>query len=158
MTVSPPAPLLRLAHHFQSMPPVAALGLHVDGCDGRTLRLSAPLALHVNDKGCAFGGSLASLMTLAGWGLLTLRLEDAGFDAEVYVAESQTRYRAPLYDDLRVEAALVDEAAWPGFVDTLRARGRARIEIAARALCADGTLATESIARFAALRRTPAAE
>ncbi|MCP2936805.1 thioesterase domain-containing protein, partial [Salmonella enterica subsp. enterica serovar Typhimurium] len=88
------------------------------------------------DKGCAFGGSLASLMTLAGWGLLTLRLEDAGFDAEVYVAESQTRYRAPLYDDLRVEAALVDEAAWPGFVDTLRARGRARIEIAARALCA----------------------
>ncbi|HZH43514.1 MAG TPA: YiiD C-terminal domain-containing protein [Lysobacter sp.] len=156
MTALHDAALARLQHHFDAMPPVAALQLRVDGCDGRILRLSAPLALHVNDKGCAFGGSLASMMTLAGWGLLTLKLEDAGRAADVYVADSQLRYLAPLYDDLRVEAALAAPAAWPEFLATFDTRGRARIEVHARALCADGTVATESVARFAALRRADA--
>lgn len=155
MTVSPAA-LQRLEHHFRSMPPVAALALRVDAFDGRALRLWAPLSQHVNDKGCAFGGSLASMMTLAGWGLITLRLEDVGVDADVYVASADLRYLAPLYDDLRVEATLIDEAPWGDFVRTLRTRGRARIEVIARAFCADGTVATESVARFAAKRREPA--
>ena len=61
-------PLELIARHFAAMPPVAALQLRVDDFDGDTLHLSAPLSAHVNDKGCAFGGSLASLMTLAAWG------------------------------------------------------------------------------------------
>ena len=44
---------------YQAMPPVAAMQLRIAGFDGDALRLEAPLAAHVNDKGCAFGGSLA---------------------------------------------------------------------------------------------------
>ena len=62
------AALATLEHHFQAMPPVAALQIAVDGFDGDCLRLSAPLAVHVNDKGCAFGGSLVFAMTLASLG------------------------------------------------------------------------------------------
>ena len=38
------AALATLEHHFQAMPPVAALRIRVDGFDGDCLRLSAPLA------------------------------------------------------------------------------------------------------------------
>ena len=63
-TTDPAALLDALDAHLQAMPPVAALRLRIAGYDGARLRLRAPLDANVNDKGCAFGGSLASLMTL----------------------------------------------------------------------------------------------
>jgi len=143
--------LARLHHHYQSMPPVAAMDVSVAAYDGYRLRLHAPLATHVNDKGCAFGGSLASMMTLASWGLVSLHIEEAGLEAEVFVADSQIRYLAPLFADLDVEAELAPESAWPGFIATLRERGRARIGLVARAKLPDGGIATEFTARYVAI-------
>ena len=145
--------LTRLDHHYQSMPPVAALQLRVAGFDGERLQLHAPLSAHVNDKGCAFGGSLASMMTLASWGLVTLRIEAAGLDADVYVADSQVRYLAPLFADLDVTAEA--DADWEAFIATLRQRGRARIGLRAWAELPEGGVATEFTARYVAIVRDP---
>lgn len=147
--------LLQLDHHFQSMPPVAAMQLRIEGFDGDRLRLHAPLSVHVNDKGCAFGGSLGSMMTLASWGLVTLRIEAAGLEADVYVADSQVRYLAPLFADLHVVAQGDAEADWVAFVDTLRQRGRARIGLRAWAGLPEGGVATEFTARYVAILRDP---
>src|SRR3954469_16175757 len=105
-------PLALLERHFAAMPPVAALRLQVAGFDGECLRLSAPLSAHVNDKGCAFGGSLASLMTLAAWGVLTLRLHALGNRGDVFGADSQVQSRAPLFADLHARARLAADADW----------------------------------------------
>lgn len=136
---------------YQAMPPVAALQLRVAGFDGDRLQLQAPLDAHVNDKGCAFGGSLASLMTLAGWGLVSLHLQQAGVAAEIYVAESHVDYRAPLFADLRAVAGLDPGASWADFDATLQARGRASVRIAAHVPLPDGGIAAESSARFVAV-------
>ena len=136
-----------------AMPPVAALGLRAEAYDGLTLRLRAPLAANINDKGCAFGGSLASLLTLAGWGLVTARLGEAGLQADVYVADSEVRYKAPLFDDLVAEAVLAEGEDWDAFVATLRQRGRARITLDATVGLPDGTVATSLRGRFVAKRR-----
>lgn len=149
--------LQRLSDHYRSMPPVAALGLSIAGYDGQRLRLAAPLALHVNDKGCAFGGSLGSLLTLAGWGLLQLRLEAAGIDADIFVADSRLRFRAPLYADLVAEAELAEPSDWERFLRALRERGRGRIRVRALAPLAEGGVATEAEGDYAAIVRTPAA-
>lgn len=145
--------LQRLQHHYQSMPPVAAMDLTIAGYDGDRLRLQAPLARHVNDKGCAFGGSLASVMTLASWGLVSLRLDQAGVDADVFVADSQVRYLAPLFDDLDVHAELAQDSSWEVFLATLRQRGRARAGLVSRALLPGGASATEFTARYVAIAR-----
>ncbi|SFL13664.1 YiiD C-terminal domain-containing protein [Lysobacter sp. cf310] len=145
--------LQRLRHHYQSMPPVAAMQLNVADYDGQRLRLHAPLAQHVNDKGCAFGGSLASMMTLASWGLVSLRLEQAGIDADVYVADSQIRYLAPLYADIDVDAELAADADWDSFLSTLRERGRARTGLVARVRLPEGGVATDFTARYVAIAR-----
>ena len=145
--------LQRLLQHYQSMPPVAVMDLRIAGYDGQCLRLHAPLARHVNDKGCAFGGSLASMMTLASWGLVSLQLDAADIDAEVYVADSQVRYLAPLFCDLEVGASLAEGEDWADFIRTLRQRGRARTQLVARVPLADGRVATEFTARYVAIAK-----
>ena len=146
-----------LAAHFAGMPPVAALRPAIaDWRDGH-LRLSAPLAANVNDKGCAFGGSLVSLMTIAAWGLVSLELAQAGIEADIYVADSRVRYLKPVYEDLVVEARLEtagEEGAQainlPG---TLRAQGRVSFRINACTLLADGASAAVLAGRYVAIAR-----
>jgi thioesterase domain-containing protein len=147
------AALQHLDAHFQAMPPVAAMRLSIAGYDGQRLRLHAPLSANVNDKGCAFGGSLGSLMTLAAWGLATLRVQDAGMQADVFVADSRIRYLAPLFADLTAEAELEPSASWDEFLATLRERGRARTELVARVPLPDGGVAAEFAARYVAFRK-----
>lgn len=145
--------LQALDAHFRAMPPVTVMDLRIDGYEAGALRLRAPLARHVNDKGCAFGGSLVSLMTLAAWGVVTLHLQQAGIAADVFVANSAVRYRAPLFDDLVVEARLADEAAWDGFLAALRDRGRAGVRLAACVLLPDAGIAAEMQARYVAVAK-----
>ena len=155
MTVTIPSSRTRaldaLAHELQSMPPVAALRPRIGEADGDRLHLHAPLAANVNDKGCAFGGSLTSLMTLAGWGLISLRLAEEGLDADVFVADSEVRYRAPLYADLHAVARLAEGETWDAFLDALRAKGRARLGVVADVSLPEGGVATESRSRYAAI-------
>lgn len=145
--------LARLSDYCHGMPPVAAMRVEVDGFDGRQLRLRAPLSANVNDKGTAFGGSLTSIMTVAGWGLVTLHLDLAGEEAEVYVADSAIRYLAPLREDLQAQASFAEGESWDSFLTTLRQRGRARIQVRACVTLPDGGEATTLEGRFVAIAK-----
>ena len=147
------APLAALTAHFAGMPPVAALQPAIaDWGDGR-LRLSAPLAANVNDKGCAFGGSLVSLMTIGGWGLVFLELAQAGIEADIYVADSRVRYLKPVFEDLVVEATFDDAGERAALPDALRKQGRASIRLKSESLLGDGGVAASFVGRYVAIAR-----
>lgn len=150
--MAPIEPRTTLEEHLRSIPQVRAMQVELAGESDGCQRLRAPLAPNVNDKGTAFGGSLVSLMTLAGWCLVSGRLERAGLDAEVYVADSLVRYLAPLRADLEAEAWL-EEGDWEDFVASFRQRGKARCRIAARVRLPDGGEATTFSGRFVALAK-----
>ncbi len=152
-----PDSLARLQQRLDRMPPVRAMQLKVSGYAPETgLSLAAPLSANVNDKGCAFGGSLSGLMTLACWGSASLSLDLAGFtDAEVYVQDSSVQYLAPLYDDLLATARIADNGRWEDFVRAFRERGKARAVLVAQICCADGRVAASLGGRFVALRPRP---
>ncbi|MFS8487394.1 thioesterase [Xanthomonas campestris pv. raphani] len=139
-----------LQQQFVAMPPVLSMGIAVDGLHDGALRLRAPLQANVNDKANAFGGSLASLMTLAGWGWLTLQLQLAGHDADVYVADSQLRYVAPVYEELVADAAPSAAGNWEVFLATFRQRGKARIDMRAQVALESGAAAATLSGRFVA--------
>lgn len=141
--------LATLDRHFESMPPVAAMRIRAVGLDADSLWLHAPLQANVNDKSCAFGGSLASIMTLAGWGWLMLAADRAGLASEVYVADSSIRYLAPLFEDLRGHAWLRPDQDWPAIVRTLGERRRASATMMAEVRSESGTVAATLEARFA---------
>ena len=149
-------PLDALTAHFAGMPPVAALQPRVLAWEDGALRLVAPLAANINDKGNAFGGSLCSLMTIAGWGLAFLQLAEAGLEADIYVADTRIRYLKPVYEDLLVEARL--DTAGEGAValdlsGTLRAQGRASFRINACTVLADGGTAAALNGRYVAIAK-----
>ena len=145
--------LAALAAHFAGMPPVAAMQPRILGWQGDALVLGAPLAANINDKGCAFGGSLSSLMTIAGWGVASVLLAEAGVDADIYVADSRVRYLKPVYEDLVVDAGFDDPVERAALADTLRRQGRASIRLKSESLLADGGVAASFVGRYVAIVR-----
>jgi thioesterase domain-containing protein len=135
------------------IPLAHAMDLQLLGYDDDCLRFAVPLDPNINDKGCAFGGSLVSVMTLAGWALVELALQRRGEQCDVFVAESTVRYLQPVWGDFTSEARLPMEATWTTFFSTLTARGRARIEVACCVPGNDGQPAATLSARFVAKRR-----
>lgn len=143
-----PARIEALLH---AMPPVAALQPRLAELDDGKCNLHAPLAANINDKGCAFGGSLVSLMTLAGWGLVTAWLERRGIKAEVYVADSQVKYRAPLYDDLDARAVFAELPDADAVLRDLRQGKRVSFRIQSEVRRSDGGIATSMESRYVAV-------
>ena len=134
------------------IPLARAMQLRVAAYRDDELVLAAPLAPNVNDKGCAFGGSLASLLTLAGWGLIVLHLRALGRDCDVYVQDSHMRYLAPVWGDFNAHAQLAASESWQTFDAALGARGKARTRVHCRVPLADGDACTLE-ARFVAIAK-----
>lgn len=137
--------------HFlrDSIPLARAMELRVGAHHGEALTLHAPLAANANDKGCAFGGSLSGLMTLAGWGVVELSLRQRGLRAEVFVADARVRYLRPLFADIEARATLADGESLAAFHETLAANGKAELRIVAEVAGSDGPACTQQ-ARYVA--------
>ena len=63
------------------------------------LTLEAPLSVNLNDKLTAFGGTLATLSTIAGWTMVSMICRESKLDIDIVVAESHIRYLAPVRCD-----------------------------------------------------------
>ncbi len=124
MTVA--AQLERTLH--EQIPLARAMGVRVANYDGVTLQLAAPLAPNVNHKLTAFGGSLYTLAVLCGWGLLHLKLAEAGVHRHIVIQEGAIRYLLPVAEELRAECR-VEDAAFARVLHTLERRDRARIAV-----------------------------
>lgn len=140
-----------LEQRLAQMPPARAMGLRIGHLEPHSLALQAPLSLNLNDKGSAFGGSLCSVMTLAAWGLVSVRLAEAGYQADVYVQDASTRYLAPLREDLYARAWLAEGESWAEVRQTFMARGRARARLHAHIRDRDGKVCCTLEGRFVAL-------
>jgi thioesterase domain-containing protein len=114
----------------REIPLTRAMGVTVVRCDARGLALAAPLAANLNHKRTAFGGSLAGLATLAGWGLLQLLLREHA-PATVVIRAAEVHYLRPVMQDIEATCALPPEAELARFQRMFARRGMARIELAA---------------------------
>ena len=112
------------------IPLVTQMQVQVAACDDMGITLTAPLAPNINHERSAFGGSLASLMTLACWGYLWLRLEE-GPGLHIVVNEAELKYLKPVTGELLARCAAPAADVLSGFLTTLKRRGKARIELKA---------------------------
>ena len=112
------------------IPLVAQMQVTVVGFDAQGLRLTAPLAPNINHERTAFGGSLASLMTLACWGYLWLKLEGEP-RLHIVVNEAKSSYLKPVTAELDTLCLSPAAAELEKFRTTLARRGKARIELSA---------------------------
>lgn len=135
-----------------SIPLVPQMQVRVASFDATGLSLTAPLAPNINHEQTAFGGSIASLATLACWGYLWLLLEDQP-RMHMVVHEAHIRYLKPVTAALTAECAVPAEESLERFLDTLGRRGKARIELKA-GIVQEGRLCAEYVGIFVAYRKT----
>ena len=122
------------------IPLTQAMQVRAASLDAHGLTLSAPLAANHNHQGSAFGGSLASLAVLAGWGLLWLAL-DHGRGTNIVVRDMHMEFLHPVNGGLHAACALPAPAAWEKFTATLTRRRKARLEVRIEILCESVTCA-----------------
>ncbi|HET7174531.1 MAG TPA: YiiD C-terminal domain-containing protein [Gammaproteobacteria bacterium] len=134
----------------RTIPLVTQMQVQVAGYDTAGLTLSAPLAPNINHERTAFGGSLASLATLACWGYLWLLLEDEP-SMHMVVNEAHMRYLKPVTGMLLACCAAPVAAEQGKFLEMLARRGKARLELKA-GIAEHGVLCAEYTGSFVAYR------
>lgn len=131
------------------IPLTAAMGVRVEGYDTERLILAAPLTANHNHLGTAFGGSLAALLILSGYGLLWLELGDA--ESHIVVRNTLLDYLRPVRDPLRAICARPAASELATFKQTFARRGKARIELHAT-IEQEGQVAVAFRGLFVAIR------
>jgi len=117
------------ARILADIPLARHIGVRVLSANEESVVLAAALGSNSNHKGTAFGGSLFSLAVLAGWGLLSVKLERAGVPGEIVIQDTQIHYLRPVTGDFTARAVAPDAAEFERLVRTLERRGRGRIGV-----------------------------
>jgi thioesterase domain-containing protein len=133
----------------RAIPITAAMGIRVTEASATQLVLEAPLAQNYNHLGTAFGGSLATIATLAGYALLWIEMRDPS--AHVVIRESRMNYRRPVRGDLRAICPVPDAATLATFHEALARKGKARITLDV-IIEENGQTAVEFSGTFVAIR------
>lgn len=112
----------------QQIPITRHMGLRVESYDGNCLHLASPLAPNTNHEMTAFGGSLYSAAVACGWGLLLLKLREAGLSGHVVIHRAEVEYRRPVREDF-VAVARVAEGDFERLTRALGRHNRGRLAI-----------------------------
>ncbi|MCH1931085.1 thioesterase domain-containing protein [Shewanella sp. A25] len=100
------------------------------------LRVSAPIAPNINLHQTMFAGSIYTLMTLTGWGMVWLQQQLQGVDGDIVLADAHIRYLAPVTHS--PEARVV----WQGAdLSTLLKGKKAKVKLEVKLYCGDSCCA-----------------
>ena len=121
-------PLLQELNDYlnRHVPLFRAMQAQIQRCDAAGLALTAPLEPNVNDKGTAFGGSMAAIAALTGWTMTTLALREHGESAEIVIIDSHLKFLRPVREGIVAECVLPEPAMVEQFIHRYRERGKAR--------------------------------
>ena len=137
--------LRRLQHVLQAeIPLTRAIGIQAIAYDRECLTLGAPLAQNVNDKGTVFSGSLNAVVTLAGWGLIWLLLDEYRLSGAIAIQDSTIHYVRPVRHDFSARCHRPGPVELNQFRSTMQRRGRARLTVEAGIWEQDTALVTFS--------------
>ena len=99
----------QLQQNWQQQIPLSDfMQLTIARFDGTELRCEAPLAPNINLHGTMFAGSIYSLATLTGWGLLHLQLQSLALEADLVLADASIRYRRPVKYQPQARCSLIN--------------------------------------------------
>lgn len=113
---------------FKDIAPAQAMGIRITRFENGRIELVAPFRPNINDKGTAFAGSISSMLTLAGWALITLHLKEADIAADVMVVKSEIEYTTAACSALFAEADIADSEITRILLE-LKKHGRSRARV-----------------------------
>jgi thioesterase domain-containing protein len=87
--------LLQSTWH-DTIPISEQMGIKLHQYTGRTLETRASLNKNINLHGSMFDGSIFSLATLTGWGMIYLQLKVKGLEGEIVLNDGNIHYHKPI--------------------------------------------------------------
>ena len=114
---------------YHEIPITKSMGLLVEEAKKEIVSLSASLELNINHKQTAFGGSLNSLATLAGWSLIWIRCSELRYPCEIVIQSAKTDYKKAIRSKLKATCLSPNEKKINTFFRTLERRGKARLKL-----------------------------
>ena len=83
------------------IPLTKMMGIKVQEYNEKELITTAPLNININDKGTAFGGSLATMTIISAWSLCWMITEELGLQSNnIVVIKNEHSYKKPVTKDL----------------------------------------------------------
>lgn len=115
--VKPLDPLMQVKHRpdwcdelqkrwREEIPICGQIGVRISQYTGYRFECSAPITPNINPHETMFAGSIFSLTTLTGWGMAWLLMRERGLAADVILADSHIRFRAPIKEPPRAVTSL----------------------------------------------------
>jgi thioesterase domain-containing protein len=80
----------------ETIPITEQMGIKLFQYSGRTLEARASLNKNINLHGTMFAGSIFSLATLTGWGMIFLQLRQSGREGDIVLGDGDIHYHKPL--------------------------------------------------------------
>ncbi len=80
----------------QQIPITQLMGIRVFQYTGKTFETRAALNPNMNLHGTMFAGSIYSLATLTGWGLVHLMMKENDVEGDIVLADAQVHYHKPV--------------------------------------------------------------
>ena len=133
------------------IPLTQAMAISVMRVDDQSVRLRAALAPNLNHQQSAFGGSIATLAITAAWAYVHVRLRREGWASTVVIQRNSVDFLAPARNDIEAHCAAPSALQWARFIDVLKRKGKARIDMHA-AVEAGDVLVARFEGRYVALR------
>ena len=83
------------------IPLTKLMELKIKDYSNNQLITTAPLNINKNDKGTAFGGSLATITIISSWSLCWLISKELGFDSKnIVIIKNEHSYKKPITKDI----------------------------------------------------------
>lgn len=79
-----------------TIPITEHMGIKLHQYTGRTLETRASLNKNINIHGTMFAGSIFSLATLTGWGMIYLQLKERQLDGDIVLGDGDIHYHKPI--------------------------------------------------------------
>ena len=121
---------------YQHIPLTQAMQVTVLSIEPTRLVLQAPLEPNINPHHTVFGGSVATMATLAAWCLLYTRLAHNEFPSDLVVRHSTMDYDKPIAGEFRAIATLEQPEQWEQQMELLAKRGKVKLAVTSVLECA----------------------
>lgn len=111
------------------IPVTKLMGIQVLSLTPQAIKIKAPLSIHHNHMGTAFGGSLSTFMILSCYSWLFTLLSEKTSQFHIVIKDSETKYLVPLNEDIVATCLRPDEEEIQKFLLAYEKKGVARITL-----------------------------
>ena len=115
------------------IPMTKLMDLSLEALDDKHLITKAPLDININDKGSAFGGSLASITIISSWCLARLIADNLGYeDCDILIIKNESTFSKQVLKQITCKCTIPSQKDISILNDKMKTKGSASLKITAQ--------------------------